>query len=161
MSTMQMESDAVRVMKSSSLEIRRAPFALRCGALLIDYMLLIGIIAVATLFARAGGDTGFFGTATMTLAYIMLIVFALLNYIALAAWTGRTIGKWATGLRIVHADDKGVSHEVGFTRVLLRHTIGYALSFITFGLGFLLAAFHPNGRALHDLIAGTIVVQDT
>jgi uncharacterized RDD family membrane protein YckC len=26
------------------------------------------------------------------------------------------------------------------------------------GLGFLLAAFTPSGRALHDYIAGTIVV---
>ena len=29
----------------------------------------------------------------------------------------------------------------------------------TFGLGFLLAAFHPQGRALHDLLAGTVVVR--
>ncbi|GAC1402393.1 MAG: RDD family protein [Pyrinomonadaceae bacterium] len=161
MSTMQMESDGVRVLKSSPTKLRRAPFALRCGALLIDYILLIGIVAVATLFARAGGDKSFFGTATMTLGYMTLIVFALFNYVALAAWTGRTVGKWATGLRIIHADAQGVPREIGFARALLRHTVGYALSIITLGLGFLLAVFDKNGRTLHDFVAGTIVVQDT
>jgi uncharacterized RDD family membrane protein YckC len=41
----------------------------------------------------------------------------------------------------------------------VRHLIGYPLSFIIFGLGFLLAALDSQGRALHDLLAGTLVVR--
>jgi uncharacterized RDD family membrane protein YckC len=43
--------------------------------------------------------------------------------------------------------------------VLLRHTIGYTLSFLVFGLGFLFAAFDSRGRTLHDMLAGTVVVR--
>jgi uncharacterized RDD family membrane protein YckC len=32
---------------------------------------------------------------------------------------------------------------------------------LTLGLGFLCAVFTYRGRALHDLIAGTLVVRDT
>ena len=35
----------------------RAPFALRCGALLVDYTVVIGIAAFATLLARMFGAT--------------------------------------------------------------------------------------------------------
>jgi uncharacterized RDD family membrane protein YckC len=42
----------------------------------------------------------------------------------------------------------------------VRHFIGYPLSFLTLGFGILIAAINPRGRALHDLIAGTIVVRD-
>ncbi|HJU53242.1 MAG TPA: hypothetical protein VJ715_01680, partial [Pyrinomonadaceae bacterium] len=37
------------------LERYRAPFSLRCGALLIDYILLVAIIAFSTVLARFGG----------------------------------------------------------------------------------------------------------
>jgi uncharacterized RDD family membrane protein YckC len=43
---------------------------------------------------------------------------------------------------------------------MLRHTVGYLASLVTLGLGFLLAAFNREGRALHDLIAGTVVVRE-
>jgi uncharacterized RDD family membrane protein YckC len=51
--------------------------------------------------------------------------------------------------------------SISFGTVLLRHLVGYALSVLTLGLGFLLALIGSNGRALHDLIAGTIVVYAT
>src|SRR5437016_7883875 len=47
----------------------------------------------------------------------------------------------------------------GIARILLRNFVGYPLSLLLFGLGFLLAAVNPSGRALHDLIAGTVVVR--
>jgi uncharacterized RDD family membrane protein YckC len=42
---------------------------------------------------------------------------------------------------------------------LLRHFIGYPLSLIPFALGFLLVTVSSTGRALHDYIAGTVVVR--
>jgi uncharacterized RDD family membrane protein YckC len=60
-----------------------------------------------------------------------------------------------TGLRIERRDGE----RAGFARTLLRHTLGYLLSLLTLGLGFLLAAFNREGRALHDLLAGTVVVR--
>jgi uncharacterized RDD family membrane protein YckC len=43
--------------------------------------------------------------------------------------------------------------------MLLRNTIGYVLTVATLGLGFLIAAITPSGRALHDYVAGTIVIR--
>jgi len=133
-----------------------APFSLRCGALLVDYTLLIGIIAFATLVARLfGGGTRSAGATALALGYLTAILVALLNFIVLPAVGGQTLGKWATGLRIERKNGKRLS----LARVLVRHLLGYPLSFLTLGIGFLLAVLNANGRALHDLIAGTVVIR--
>ncbi|HYN25462.1 MAG TPA: RDD family protein, partial [Pyrinomonadaceae bacterium] len=71
-------------------------------------------------------------------------------------FTGRTLGKWATGLRVQRTNGA----EPGVGRAFLRHFVGYPLSFLTLGFGFLLAALSTRGRALHDFIADTIVVRE-
>ena len=81
---------------------------------------------------------------------------ALLNLGVLPGLTGLTLGKWATGLRIERID----GGNVGIGRALLRHFVGYPLSFALLGLGFLIAAVTVHGRGLHDMIAGTIVVRE-
>jgi uncharacterized RDD family membrane protein YckC len=141
----------------SYLERYRAPFSLRCGALLIDYLILAIIIAFCTLVARPlGGSTRAAGSTAETLGQMIALAVLVLNFGALAVWRGQTLGKWATGLRIESKD----GGHLEWWRVLLRHFIGYPLSLLTLGLGFLLAAFNAQGRALHDLIAGTIVMRD-
>jgi len=134
----------------------RAPFSLRCGALLIDYTVVVSIVAFATLMSRVLGD-GARATSELTLllGYVAAITVAALNFLVLPVFTGCTLGKWATGLRVETAGGE----PPGFARALLRHTVGYLLSVLTLGVGFLVAAFSREGRALHDLIAGTVVVR--
>ena len=135
----------------------RAPFSLRCGALLVDYTLVVAIIAFATLFARTlGGSISMTGEATLGIGYLSSLAVLLINFLVLPVFTGTTVGKWATGLRI----ERQNGEPLGFGRATLRHTIGYLVSLLTFGLGFLFAAFDAEGRALHDRIAGTIVVRE-
>lgn len=135
----------------------QVPFALRCGAFLIDYILLILLVVMGTLFARMlGGGARAAGNSAETAAIVLAIVVALLNLGVLAGLTGRTIGKWATGLRI----QRNESGNPGIGRALLRHFVGYPLSFVTLGIGFLMAAATVHGRGLHDMIAGTIVVRE-
>jgi uncharacterized RDD family membrane protein YckC len=154
----QADAAGARAAAQIYLERYRAPFSLRCGALLIDYILLVGIMAFSTLMARIlGGGARYTGDATETMGLFIALGVAVLNFIVLSAWRGQTLGKWATGLRIVRTDGQGVS--IG--RLLLRHLVGYPLSLLTLGLGFLIAAFNTNGRALHDVIAGTVVVRDS
>jgi uncharacterized RDD family membrane protein YckC len=133
------------------------PFPLRCGAFLIDYIVLISLVVLGTLFARmlAGGARSA-GNSAETAALVLAIVVALLNFGVLAGLTGLTLGKWATGLRIQRRN----GGNPGIGRALLRHFIGYPLSLITFGIGFLLAIVTVHGRGLHDMIAGTIVVRE-
>ncbi len=121
----------------------RAPFALRCGALLIDYILLALILTLSIMVAEKIG--------------ILITLFvALLDLGVLAGLRGKTVGKWTTGLRIerMHGGPPGIG------RAVLRHFVGYPLSLLPFGLGFLIVTVMPTGRSLHDFIAGTVVVRE-
>ena len=135
----------------------RAPFSLRCGALLIDYIALTAIIVFSTLIARMlGGGARSAGSSAETVGILIAIALAVLNMGILPGLTGRTLGKWATGLRI----EKNDGSDIGIGRALIRHFFGYPISFLLFGLGFLIAALTVRGRGLHDIIAGTIVVRE-
>jgi uncharacterized RDD family membrane protein YckC len=103
-----------------------------------------------------GGGGRAAGNSAETAGILLAILVALLNLAVLPAFTGLTLGKWATGLRIERSD----GGHIGIGRALLRHFIGYPLSFALFGLGFLIAAVSVHGRGLHDMIAGTVVVRE-
>lgn len=150
-------TEAARAQIEAHVERFRAPFSLRCGAFLIDYIVLAGIVAFSTLIARLlGGGARMAGGTVETAGFMVALGFTVLNFVLLTTWRGQTIGKWATGLRIEQMDGRDLSAW----RALLRHLIGYPVSLLTFGLGFLVAAFTTQGRALHDLIAGTVVVRN-
>jgi uncharacterized RDD family membrane protein YckC len=135
----------------------RAPFPLRCGAILIDYILLASLLVVSTLIARMlGGGARAAGSSAETVGILLTIALAVLNLGVLPGLTGFTLGKWATGLRIERNDGA----DVGIGRAFLRHFVGYPLSFTLLGIGFLMAAVSVRGRGLHDMIAGTIVVRE-
>ena len=139
-----------------NFERLRAPFSLRCGALLIDYIVVIGVLALTTLAARVfGGDVKRGGGFILFVGYLTTAGVAFINFVLLANLSGRTLGKWVAGLRIERKDGEPLS--VG--RALLRHLVGYPLTILTLGLGFLFAAFDAQGRALHDWVAGTVVVR--
>src|SRR4029079_9789218 len=134
-----------------------APFSLRCGALLIDYITLVAIVVFGTLIARMlGGGARSAGNSAETIGFLIALVGALLNLGVLPGLTGLTLGKWAAGLRIERND----GGEIGIGRALIRHFVGYPLSFLLLGLGFVLSAFTVRGRGLHDIIAGTVVVRE-
>jgi len=103
-----------------------------------------------------GGGGRSAGNSAETAGILLAILIALLNLVVLPAFTGLTLGKWATGLRI----ERNNGGNVGIGRALLRHFVGYPLSFALLGLGFLITAVSVHGRGLHDMIAGTIVVRE-
>ena len=67
---------------------------------------------------------------------------------------GATLGKWLMGVRVIGTDGR----SLGVVRSLLR-AAGYFISTPFFNFGFVIALFQPESRALHDLIAGTVVVE--
>ncbi|MGA9996122.1 MAG: RDD family protein [Pyrinomonadaceae bacterium] len=148
---------AARAQSEVYLERMRAPFSLRCGALLIDYILLACIVVLSTLLARLfGGGARMAGNTVETVGLFIALAVFVLDFFVLTGLRGQTIGKWATGLRIERRDGE----PLGLGHSLLRHAVGYPVSLLIFGLGFLWAAFNAQGRALHDVIADTIVVRD-
>ncbi|MBP6003213.1 MAG: RDD family protein [Pyrinomonadaceae bacterium] len=135
-----------------SPEEMHAPFFLRIGALLIDYMVLM-ILPVLELFSsKTFGDMHI--VTDRTIWFISAILF-LFNIVVLPSLAGRSIGKMLTGLRIVNRDGTIPYHRTMF----FRQTIGLLVSAVTLGLGCVLSLFNAKGRALHDYMAGTVVVQ--
>ena len=83
------------------------------------------------------------------------VLWAFLYYWVSTAVTGRTIGKWLVGLRIVERDGQPLRGRGAFVRV-----ITFPLSFLVFGLGFLGIVVGEERRAWHDKFAKTVVVYD-
>jgi len=103
-----------------------------------------------------GGGARSAGSSAETAGIMLAVLMAVLNLAVIPGFTGLTLGKWATGLRIERND----GGDIGIGRALLRHFVGYPLSFALLGIGFLIAAVSVHGRGLHDMIAGTVVVRE-
>lgn len=65
-----------------------------------------------------------------------------------------TVGKLALALQVQRKDGS----ELGFARAFLRN-LSEALCILSFALGYLVALFTTRRQALHDLLAGTVVVE--
>ena len=69
-------------------------------------------------------------------------------------WRGATPGKKFVGIHIV---DAKTYNEITNKQALTR-SFGYIASTFAFLLGFIMVAFRKDKRALHDLLAGTVVI---
>jgi len=131
----------------------KAPFFLRVAALFVDYMIMMAVPALWLVLAKIIDNSSAVTIGT-TIWAIAATVF-ILNFVLLPLITGKSIGKMLTGLTILRKDGS----DVGLLHLVVRVTLGFLLTFLTLGLGFLLAAVNSSGRALHDFVAGTIVVR--
>jgi uncharacterized RDD family membrane protein YckC len=135
----------------------KAPFALRCGALLIDYIVFVSIPIISLLFRRwwmEESGSKLIASDLNNISWLVAILLGLANFILFPMISGQSIGKMLTGLQIIRTDGS----SAGIGNLLLRHLVGYPLTVLTLFLGFMLAAVNKSGRALHDFAAGTIVV---
>ena len=137
------------------LAILHAPFVLRCCALAIDYIVLILVPAAGMIFNRfLGGAATQGNVVSSNTVWFFAVLLELCNVVALPAMSGQTLGMMLSGIRIVKTDGR----EASLSSILIRNTLGYLLTVLTGGLGFFLSAVNRSGRALHDLIGGTVVV---
>jgi uncharacterized RDD family membrane protein YckC len=141
-----------------------AGFGLRLVAAVLD---IIVLFSVFLLFASMAGfylllqtDWGResdFSTAEQNTAFAILSVYLLflpVYFIALWWWHGQTIGQMATRIAITDRD----GYHIAGWRAIVR-TIFWPLSVIPLGLGLVPIFFDDESRALHDMIAGTVVLE--
>ncbi len=145
-----------KVIKGFDLAKLRAPFVLRCGALMIDYIAVLIVPVSSLLLGRFWNYDGskLLNSELNSAGWLIAILLALTNFFIFPMISGQSIGKMVTGLKIVRVDGS----TPGFTAIFVRHLAGYPLSAIIGMIGFLMAMFDSGGRALHDYIAGTVVV---
>lgn len=130
--------------------VRGAPDAgRRLLAAGLDAVVVGAAAAVPVLFAvRAAPD----GAVVACAAFVALLAF---TYAALGhALMGATVGKRLLGLR-VEGPDGGAP---GIARSVARAALAVAGT-AALGAGIVLGLMSRNGRALHDLVAGTSVVR--
>ena len=143
-----------QVIVDFDVERLKAPVLLRCGAVLIDYIILISIPVIGLLLARYWESVNLLNNNITNTSWLVMILFAVTNFVIFPLFSGQSIGKMLTGLRVVNSD--GNSPTLG--KLFLRHFVGYLVTFLTLGLGFLPAILNKSGRALHDYLSGTIVI---
>lgn len=69
-------------------------------------------------------------------------------------WRGATPGKKLMRIKII---DKKTHKDISNKQAITR-SLGYIPSMAIFFIGFLMVAFRKDKRALHDMLAGTLVV---
>ena len=145
---------------SRSADMDYAGFWIRLGAKLLDWIISMVVFIVlgfgaaviggaeSALESESGGPLLFF------VINVLPTIFSIL-YGLLFTWKlGGTPGKLALGLRVVTAS----GDEIGCWRSLGR-VFGEMLSGILLCLGYIIAAFDSEKRALHDHICGTRVIR--
>jgi len=144
------------VVVNFSVDAVIAPFLLRCGALLIDYIVVISIPVIGLLFSRYLGFDGanLLSSDTNNAAWLLAFLVAACNLVLLPIISGQSLGKMLTGLRIVSVDGNYPPYKT----IAFRQTVGYLLTALTGFLGFFLSVFSSKGRSLHDLLSRTVVI---
>lgn len=138
-----------------SSELNYAGFWIRFGAKFLDW-LIVGIPMEVLRYSLFGIEA-LLGAET-TPGELLFDLFNLclgICYTWLLTWKfGGTLGKLAIGLRVVTANGEPISCG----RALGR-TLAEILSVITLLIGYIIAAFDSEKRALHDHISGTRVIR--
>ncbi|MGQ0543660.1 MAG: RDD family protein [Blastocatellia bacterium] len=134
----------------------RAPFALRCGAVIVDYMVIVAIPVAFILLSRFMGNdgAGLLNSSLNDFGWLAAVLVATVDLFILPMINGQSLGKMATGVRIVGLDGE----QPRLRSIVIRQILGPILTFFTLGFNFIFAGFSSSGRGLHDLIAGTVVI---
>ncbi len=145
-------------------EVVYAGFFRRWLALWVDGLILgipLGIVAVIAAIGLGIGSHGKPDDAANLVGVLFEAVFYPLYWIAAALYFSlqessrhqATLGKRLLGIKVT---------DLAGNRLTFGHAIGRwfaaALSYLTLYIGFLVAAFTAKKQALHDFVAGTLVV---
>lgn len=120
-------------------------------AVFIPVGIILGLIIVAS-----GSDPDSADMLMVRLSSNGLSIVAGWLYYSLcesSSWQG-TVGKKVLGLRVTDMN----GNRIGFGKATGRH-FGKILSGLILGVGFIMIAFTEQKQGLHDMLAGTLVVQ--
>ena len=142
------------------LQDRSAGSVTRMFAFLIDLVILALITTIggvlATLLDNAMTGMGLNPKVSMGAIYVLLVPFIWASYYVMFwSLTGRTVGKWFMGLKVINSDN----HPPTVTKSFIRF-LGYGISAIALWLGYLWVLIDEDRQAWHDHFAKTWVIYD-
>ena len=123
----------------------------RLAASLFDgFILMVLMLVLARVFSQTGGDI----PAQMG-QFIFLGLPVLYHWFFWTRRDGQTPGKFALGIKVIKADGSEMTDSDAVIRA-----IGYNVSALLFGVGFLWALLDRNSQTWHDKLARTYVVRN-
>lgn len=142
-----------------------AGFWIRVVAAIVDSLVIslfaavmIGFIAALILMAGKSSRDIAVGIGIFVGIIGLIVLGWLYEALMTSSPRGATFGKRAIGARIVRADGT----QLSFGRATARHFAKVLVTpLLPFGLGFLLAAWTTGKRAIHDMLADTLVIRST
>lgn len=139
------------------LELRPASFAARGLGLLIDVIAsLLLFLGTVLLIFQLFNDLD--SAAVSALLLSLTIFFLVILPVTVETLTrGKSLGKYAMGLRIVR-DDGG---SIRFRQALIRAVLGYLEIYLSLGaVAFLASLFNERSKRLGDMLAGTYSMRE-
>lgn len=128
--------------------VEYAGFWRRAAAVIGDGLILSGVLS--PLFVSLRDST----EGRMAYVAIELVVSWLYEALQVASARQATIGKHVMGIKVTDLSGRRLSFAHASARYFAK-----ILSAITLGIGYLMAAFTPRKQALHDIVAGTLVLR--
>lgn len=143
----------------------------RVGATVLDGI-IISVIALLLLlplgvgFAGVDSDAGFatlVGASIVTLLVILVVAFVY-SPLLMSRTNGQTLGRMATGIRVVRANGERMTFGFAAVReIAVKGLLVGLAGQVTFGLAYFIDSLWPlwdeQNRALHDMVVKTRVVR--
>ncbi len=162
-----MNSETWVVDKNEDMKFLWAGFFIRGMAFFVDLITLNSLFLVLVLVGHSAMKIGLKGlhleSPSEELMQFLIGIYPSVGFFLFfayftffMAYGGQTPAKMLLKIRVLTKDQQPLT----WRKAILR-TFGYFISgFLLLGLGFLVVIFHPQKRAFHDLIAGTLVMKD-
>ncbi len=115
---------------------------------------IVNLVLGGIIGLPGGGDIGFIAGPLALPMIVIMLLFQFLYFGYFWSKNGQSIGMKLLNMKVVGRD----GGELSFVRAGLRGSVGYWISSIVFGLGFIWAAFDSEKEAWHDKIFDTWVV---
>lgn len=152
-----MQRDEILTGEGVLLDAQPVSFAVRVAGGLIDAVvylaaawgILVGLGAIAT----AAADDGIAAALSiMAIALLMIVIPTTFETLS----RGRSVGKLATGVRVVR-DDGG---PIRFRHAFIRSLVGVGELWLTLScVAIITSIVHPRGKRVGDILAGTYAVR--
>jgi uncharacterized RDD family membrane protein YckC len=136
-----------------------ANLSLRCSAFLLDYILTLlvpAVTLVTAVYVKRRWLAPSAANGIVIFGYLATAAVIFFNFVYFYMRRGQSFGKRFVSIRVIRVD----GHPIDYKTALLRHIVGYPLSFLFLGLGVLWAVWDRNQQGWHDKLAKTVVIND-
>jgi uncharacterized RDD family membrane protein YckC len=130
--------------------------------MLVPTAILVGIFAAVVVLTNESMDHEGLPAELVVALVLLVAAMIVVNWLYEALMTssprGATFGKMALGLRIIRFD----GNRLSFGRATARHFAKFMVTpMVPLAIGYIMAAFTNRKRALHDILADTLVIRSS